>query len=286
MAAYSNTTLANITIDLKWDMDLLEARYANAVIMPQVLNKSDKVKTSGQRVSIQIKAKLSTGTVAAGGGFTTSAPAPTQANVDVNTWKYVAIEIDDQAKAQSFWDPNSDFPKDAGKVLAVQYDTDLAALHTFFTGLTAVGDPASPEAFDDVAARIALLRMANANVPLDDLNFFLPPVAWYTGWLAKVELTAAYATGLSKSLQNTKEKPPILGVPAWITTVLATVGTSTKGLLLHQQAMAIAMQLEHEYRLVDRSPALVFSKVGCTESLYGVAGIRNDHGIVLNIRNT
>lgn len=286
MASYANTALANITIDLKWDQDLLMARYANSVIMPRVLNKSAKVKQSGQRVSIQIKAKLTTGTVATGGGFTPSAPAPTQANVDVNTWKYVAIEIDDQAKAQSFWDPNSDFPSDAGKALAVQYDIDLAALQSTLTGLAAVGDPATPEAFDDIAARTAMLRLANANIPMDDLSFILPPIAWFQGWLAKTELTAAYATGLPKSLNNTAAKQPILGVPAFITTVLATSGTAIKGMLIHKEAFAIAFQMEHEYRLVDRTPAQVFSKMGCTESLYGVATIRSDHGVVINVRNT
>src|SRR3990167_4470300 len=103
MASYANTALSGITIDLLWDMKTLEARYANSVIMPHVLNKSTIVAKHGEQVGIPIKAALTVGSVGSGGSFTPAAPAPTVANVVLNTWVQVSIEIDDQAKAQSFW---------------------------------------------------------------------------------------------------------------------------------------------------------------------------------------
>lgn len=286
MASYSNTTLSPLTIDKKWDMDLLEARYAASVMLAHVLNKSDKVSKSGEVVSIQIKPKYTTGTVAAGGGFTPLATAPTQANITVNTWAYVAVEIDKQAEAQSFWDPTNEFPTNAGKALSVDYDVALLALHSSVTGAQ-VGDPNTPAGFDDGSARTAILRLANANIitqdSVEDLSFVLTPGAWLTGWLSKLELTAAYATGLQKSLQISGSKTPIMGIPAFQSTCIATVSGVRKCLLLHKQAMGIAMQRDHEYKLVDRAAANVLGKVAVVDSLYGTAIVRADHAVVINV---
>ena len=288
MAVYANSDLTNITIDRVWDRVLLENRYGKAGLMPKVLNKSDKVRKSGEIVSIEIEGALSTGTVTAGtGAFTPSAPVPTMVNITVNTWQYVAIEITDQAKVQSFWDPNSTFPKNAGKALAVAYDTALAAQHTSIT-TNVQGDPEAPVAFSDVSARGALLKLADLNIPLEDLNFFLPPVGFYSGLLAQVEFTAAYSTGDAKSTLITGQMKPLLGVPITILTTLATYtgagGAVKKGLLLHKECMGIAMQMEHDYALVDRKPAGLLSHAGVTQSLYGVQVVRETHGVVLNIR--
>lgn len=286
--AYSNTDLTGLTIDRVWDNKLLMARYAKSGIMPKVLNKSDKVKKSGEIISIQIKPKLTVGTVGAGGTFATQKPVPTQINILVNTWVQIAVDIDDQAKAQSFWDPTNEFATDAGAALAVKYDTDLAALYSSLTGLPAVGDANAPEAFDHQAARTAMLYLADSNVPLEDLNFFLPPVGWYGGVLAQAQLTDAMMTGGDKSRLLTNAMTNILGVPLTLSTVLATVsgtgGAVRKGLLLHKEAFGIGMQLEHEYNLVDLKPAKTFAKMACTESLYGLQVVRSDHGVVLNIK--
>lgn len=287
MAVYANTDLASITIPIEWDHEVLQARYATGVIWPKVLNRSEVVKGQGSQITIPIKGRLTAGTVTAGtGAFVPQAVAPTTANIVLNTWVQVAVEITDQAKAQSFWDPTSDFPKDAGAAMSVRYDQDLAALYSTLTGLTAVGNEATPEAFDDGAARAAILRLANANVPKNNLSFFLPPVAWYAGWLAKVELTAAYATGESKSAMTTGLRTPILGVPGYESNLLTTVGTAIKGLLLHKEAFGVGMQLNNETKMADRTSALLLSKVAVMSSLYGVLTVRNDHGVVINVRNS
>lgn len=288
MSVYTNTTLTGLTIDRKWDMDLLEARYAASVVLPRVLNKSEKVSKSGEIISIQIKPKYTSQIVAAGGGFTPVNTPPTQANITVGTWRAVPVEIDKQAEAQSFWDPTTSFGTDAGKVLATDIDTDLLALHSGLDELTPVNEEGSPSGFDDQTARTALLRIVDANIAneqtgFEDLSFILAPVAWYQGWLSKTELTAAYATGLPKSLQTTGAKTPILGVPAFMSTVVATVGSARKCVLIHRQAWGCAMQRDHEFKVADRTAANVLGKVAVVDSLYGVATIRADHGVVINV---
>ena len=80
MAVYTNTVLNNITIDQKWDMDVMEYRYAEGVIFPKVLNKSQLVKESGLQVSIDVEPQITAATVGSEGAFTPSAAASCRAS--------------------------------------------------------------------------------------------------------------------------------------------------------------------------------------------------------------
>lgn len=287
MAVLANSDLSGITIDRKWDTKLLPARYAASVLMPLVLNKSDMVRDSGETISIDIEPTLSVGTVtAATGQFTPSAPVPTQINITVNTWVYVSIEITKQSDIQSFWKTDSWFPSAAAKAMAIDYDQKLAALHSSVAAGNTVGVGA-PDNFSDVMARAGMLRLSDLNVPKDSLTFALPPVALYNGWYAKEVLTAAHSSGFKKNLNVSGEMPSILGIPVREAT---TIASSTEGgiavrkaMLLHKQALGIAMQLNHSYKLVDRESAGFLSKAGVTNSLYGTAVVRSDHFIVFNV---
>lgn len=284
MASFSNTEL-NATIDEKWDMEIEEARYANAVIMPRIANKSGVVKKSGDRINVTVKPKYTVGDVGSNGAFVPQTITPTSVAVVVDQHKQVAIETEDKAEAQSFWDPESDFPKDAGAAMAVKYDTDIAALHGDFTS-NVVGEEGTPEIFGTSKVRAALLKLADRNVPLRELSFLLPPIAFYSGVFTEAQLTAADAAGLPKNVLTTNYRFPLLGVPAYETTCLTTVGTAIKGLLLHKSAMAIAMQKNNEIKRAERTSALVLSYVVVIQSLYGIKTIREDHGVVINIRNS
>jgi len=288
MAVYTNGTLSN-SINREWDKNLLFARYATSTIMPRVLNKSSMLSRSGEIVSIDIEPAFTVGTVtAATGAFTPTNTAPTQINITVDQWKYASAEITRQAGKQSFYDPTKDFGTPAGKALAVQQDADLAALYSSVASANNV-NPSDPQQFDDTLARISMLRLADANVPLDGLSWILHPAAFYTGLLASVGFSAAYATGLDKSTLITGQKTDILGVPIFITTVVATttVGGTTvrKGMLLHREALGIATQLNHEYELASRVGAGFLADVAVVSDLYGTKVVRDDHFCVVTLLN-
>lgn len=284
MGSYSNTTLAN-TIDKVWDTKLEDARYATSVIMPRVLNKSDKVRKSGDTVVINVKQKLTVGTVGAGGAFTPQTTTPQLVNIVVDTWKYCSSEVDGQADAQSFWDPNSDFPTDAADALSEVYDTSLGALHSNLTS-NVVGGEATPEDFDDQAARASVLKLRDRNIPIDALSFILPPRAFYLGLFNNSNLTNANTMGVPKNVLTTNFRFQLLNVPCYESTLLTTVGSSIKGLLLHRSCLGIAMQKDHDYKRAEGTAAGKFSYIVAMQSLYGVKTIREDHGVVINIKSS
>lgn len=281
MASFSTTEL-NASIDEKWDMDLEEARYAEATIMPLVSNKSAIVAKSGDIINVTVKAKYTVGDVGSNGAFVPQVYTPTSVAVTVNKHKQVAIEVEDKASFQSFWTPDSDFPKDAGAALAVQYDSDLAALYTDIT-TNVVGDSVSPGSFDKVKFLAAMLKLADTNIPKKDLNFVLPPIAFYGGIYNEVQLTSAEQLGKGSNALTTNERFPILGVPTHESTVLTKSGSVWKALLFHSSAFAIAMQKNNKYSRADRTAGLVFSYVVAVQSLYGVRTIRQDHACLINL---
>lgn len=286
MAILSNTELS-ATVDEVWDLTVLQARYANAQIMPRILNKSDLVKKSGDTIHIPIKKRQVVGTVTTGGAFTPDAQTLTQVDVSINTWKYVSNETLDQTEAQSYWSPESDFPKDAGAALAEDYDSAIAALHSNITS-NVVGDPNSPPAFDDTAMLAAFMKLADRNIPRQSLSFILPPAAFYNGLFKLDRFTTANQTGLDKSVLQTNYRFPLLGVPAYETTLLTQVtgtgATAYKAFLLHKEALAIAMQLNNKFKRAETTAAAKLTTIIVMESLYGVRTVREDHAVVINVR--
>ena len=280
--SYDNTAL-NSTIDEKWDMDLEEARYANAVIMPRITNRSSIVKKSGDTINVTVKGKYAANDVGSGGSLTTQTISLTSVPILIDKHKEVTAETEDKAMAQSFWNPESDFPVDAGKAMAEQVDTDIANLYSDLT-TNVIGSEASPVEFDDVPLRAAMLKLADLNIPLTELSWLLPPVAFYKGLFTQDRFTDADRAGLPKNVLTTNFRFPLLGVPAFESTLLATVGESRKAMLLHKSAMAIAMQLNNTFKRADRTASLVLSSVVSVNSLYGVKTIREDHGVLVNVK--
>lgn len=287
MASFSTTEL-NATIDEKWDRSVEEARYASGVFLNRISNKSAIVKDSGDKINVTVKQKYTVGSIGANGAFVPQTWNANSVQLTVDQNQQIAIEVEDIARAQSFWDPDSDFPKDAGKAFAQQYDTVIAGQYGDFT-LTAVGSATSPSAFGKSAFQAAMLRLADANIPDTDLSFFLPPVAFYAGLLNEMQLTAANEAGLPKNVLTTGFKFQLLGVPFYLSTTIATAGETSnvrKGILLHKSALAIAFQRNNTIRRADRTAALVDSYVTLIKSLYGIKMIRPDHGVVINIANS
>ena len=284
MGALTNTELA-ATIDEVWDLTTLEARYAAAVIMPRILNKSDNVSRSGDIVHIPIKKKRVVGSVTAAGAFTPDAQTVTQVDVTVDTWKYVSDETTDQAEAQSYYDPASDFPEGAGKALGEDYDGAIANLYTNLTS-NIVGNVSAGSVFDDSLMLASMLKLANLNVPKASLSYVLPPIAFYGGLFKLERFTNADITGFPKTVLTTNFRFPLLGIPAYETTLLKTVTDITKGFLLHKEAFAIAMSINNKIKRSERTAGLVLSNVVVMQGLYGVKTVREDHACLINIKAT
>lgn len=282
MADFDNTALNSVIREL-WDEKVQEARYAKMVIANNISNSSGIAEKKGDVIHVTIDQKYTVGTVSAAGAFTPQNYTPTTVDITLNQWEQVSIRVLDKAEAQSFWTPGSIFPRKVGEAFGDRYDAQVAALHGSIT--TQVGSTSAPENFSKNLAQEAMVKLAQTNIPLEDLSFFLNPVSYYNGLCNEEQLTAASKSGLSKNVIMTGYVFDLFNAPLYLSpNILNNVGTPlvVKNMLLHKSAIAIAWQKNTEIERFRATPAGVLADGFVAQSLYGQSVVRADHGIVIN----
>lgn len=288
MATNHSTTELTNTIPEIWDMNVLKYRYYYGKVTSKVLNKSDLVKEKGDKINITLDTVLTGGDVGTSGAFTLLARTPGTVQIAVDKWKYAGVEVTDQAKIQSFWTPESSLPHDAGKLFAQYQDTDLLALYSSLTGGT-VNDETAPKAFGTESAKEALLIFSNTDIPMEDIFFVIPPSAVFRGLLAERAFTDVSWSGKEgkSPLMSGDYLLPIVGTPLVMSNLVATAAgggvQSRKAMLLHKEALGVAMQMNNKYRKYDAASAGRLAEGAIAETMYGVKVVRADHGVVINV---
>lgn len=280
---FDNTAL-NSTVRELWDEKVEEARYATAVIANRVSNKSGIAQKKGDIIHVTVDQRFTIGTVAADGSYTPQNYALSTVDITLNQHEQVVIRILDRAEAQSFWTPDSTFPNRVGQAFGSRYDAQLAALHSGVAAGNSVGSTATPADFDKTMFQEAMLKLAQSNIPLEDLSWIMHPAAYYSGLTNEAQLTAALDSGQPKNVLTTGYKFPLFGVPVYHSTNIVSTGSPAvyKNLLVHKSAIAIAWQKNTEIKRADAFSAGVFGTLIGAQSLYGLSVIRPDHFVVAN----
>ena len=283
-----NLTALNSTVKELWDSKVEEARYAEATIVNRVSNKSETAKQKGDRIHVTIDQKYTVGNVGSDGTFTPQNYTLVTSSILLDQWRQVAVQILDQAAAQSFWTPDSTFPTNAGKAFASQYDADLASEHSNVAAANIVGSTTSPSTLGKGHLQEAFFKLADANIPLNGLSFILHTLCWYGGLLNELQLTAANEAGHQKNALITGYQFPFLGAPIYLSTNIANVAGPPgvkKNLLLHKSALAIAWSKNNDVEHVRSTANLTLANLIVMQSVNGWKTIRSDHFVVLNAAN-
>lgn len=305
--------------DQKWDMQVLQARYADAVIMPRVRNSSSEVEESGEIVNITTKPRIVGGDVGADGGFTSEQITLSNIQINVNIWKYVSVEVTDKQAKQAIVTLQNELSKQYGARLQEFTEIDLANQFLNFTGgssqLSAgvgIGTPGSGVTFLEPTALTAVKLARQKQLPMDDMSWILSVESFYGdgAWLSKERLTNANTTGHQKALMETgvgygkNFKQMILGIPAYECTLLngattinidtlarlngptgINVDGTTACALLHKEALGVVVQINNKTEIYRTTPAGRFATAVSGNTLYGVKSLRANHGILFYVSN-
>lgn len=287
---YTGTELAAVTPEV-WDNSVEKARYEVSVVVPLVSNKSSLVSRAGDIIHVPIGKKRTVQTLSLSTGtFTPASLTPDDIQLTVDQWLAISEQITDAAKAQAFYDPSSDFGESCKKALMAKYDSQLLALHSQFgaNGLT-VGSVDNPKPFGKSYMLGALARLANRDIPSEDLSFVLPPDAFYAGIMNEAQMVDADKAGINKSLLTAGFQGifKLCGTPAYMASAgtVSRLGDVWKGLLFHKSAMAIAMQINNKYDMTRGVAAGFAGDIFLMQSLDGVKAVRTDHAVVINIQS-
>jgi len=302
MALGTNGTtvaVANNFIPELWSDEVIGAYKSNLVLANLVTKLSHKGK-KGDTIYIPVPARGAASAKAANTQVVLSAATNTAITVTINKHYEYSKLIEDIAEVQALASMRKFYTDDAGFALAKQVDSDLFALAEGFQGGTVGGTAAasqekaviasdgatlytgnSSNAADitDAGIRAMMLKLDNADVPMDNRVIVMPPVA-ANDLLGINRFTEQQFIGNGDAIKTGKIGM-IYGVDVYISTSCPTAsgnsGADRVGLMMHKDALVLAEQVGVRSQTQYKQEWL--GDLFTSDTLYGVAELRNDAGV-------
>ena len=301
----NNTTasVANNFIPELWSDEVIGSYKSNLVLANLVTKMSHKGK-KGDTIHIPAPTRGSASAKAANTQVTLSAATNSVVNISINKHYEYSKLIEDIAEVQALASMRKFYTDDAGYALASQVDDDLFAL---FEGLqsgtvggsgsaaweTAVigGDGttlytgASDNSSDitDAGIRKMILKLDNADVPMDNRSLILPPVA-ANDLLAINRFTEQQFIGSGDAIKTGKIGQ-IYGVDVFVTSNCPAISTTGRvGSLFHRDAIVFAEQVGVRTQTQYKQEYL--GDLFTADTIYGTGELRNDAGIAFVVPTT
>ena len=301
----NNTTasVANNFIPELWSDEVIGSYKSNLVLANLVTKMSHKGK-KGDTIHIPAPTRGSASAKAANTQVTLSAATNSVVNISINKHYEYSKLIEDIAEVQALASMRKFYTDDAGYALATQVDDDLFAL---FEGLqsgtvggsgsaaweTAVigGDGttlytgASDNSSDitDAGIRKMILKLDNADVPMDNRSLILPPVA-SNDLLAINRFTEQQFIGSGDAIKTGKIGQ-IYGVDVFVSSNCPAISTTGRvGGLFHRDAIVFAEQVGVRTQTQYKQEYL--GDLFTADTIYGTGELRNDAGVAFVVPTT
>jgi N4-gp56 family major capsid protein len=294
----NNTTasVANNFIPELWSDEVIGSYKSNLVLANLVTKMSHKGK-KGDTIHIPAPTRGSASAKAANTQVTLSAATNSVVNISINKHYEYSKLIEDIAEVQALASMRKFYTDDAGYALATQVDDDLFAL---FEGLqsgtvggsgsaaweTAViggdgttlytGAADNSSDITDAGIRKMILKLDNADVPMDNRSLILPPVA-SNDLLAINRFTEQQFIGSGDAIKTGKIGQ-IYGVDVFVSSNCPAISTTGRvGGLFHRDAIVFAEQVGVRTQTQYKQEYL--GDLFTADTIYGVGELRNDAGI-------
>jgi len=304
----NNTTaaVANNFIPELWSDEVIGAYKSNLVVANLVTKLSHKGK-KGDTIYIPVPARGSASAKAANTQVVLSAATNTAVTVSINKHYEYSKLIEDIAEVQALASMRKFYTDDAGYALAKQVDTDLFALTEGFQGGTVGGAAAasfekavigsngstdytgnSSNAADitDAGIRRMILTLDDADVPMDSRVMVVPPIC-ANDMLGINRFTEQQFIGSGDAIRTGKIGQ-IYGVDVFISSncpsAAGNSGADRVGTLMHKDALVLAEQVGVRSQTQYKQEYL--GDLFTSDTIYGVAELRNDAGVAFVVPGT
>jgi len=295
------TTIAGNFIPELWSDEVIGAYKSNLVVANLVTKLNHKGK-KGDTIHIPVPSRGSASAKAANTQVTLSAATNTVVDVSIDKHYEYSKLIEDIAEVQSLASMRKFYTEDAGYALAKQVDTHLLNLSesaqsggagggtTDFsfggayigTGTT-VWTGANEADITDAGIRAFLLKLDNADVPMDNRSLIIPPVC-ANDLLGINRFTEQQFIGSGDAIKTGKIGQ-IYGVDVYITTNCPTcksgggtadsgAGTERVGVLMHKDAWVLAEQVGVRSQTQYKQEYL--GDLFTSDTIYGIRELRDD----------
>jgi len=295
--------VANNFIPELWSDEVIGAYKTNLVLANLVTKLSHKGK-KGDSIHIPVPARGSASVKSANTQVTLSAATNTKITVTIDKHYEYSKLIEDIAEVQALASMRKFYTDDAGFALAKQVDSDLFALAEGFQAGTVGGTGAamyekayigstgaafytgnSSNAADitDAGIRAMLLLLDNADVPMDNRSMVVPPIV-VNDMLGLSRFTEQQFIGSGDAIKTGKIGQ-IYGVDIMISTSCPTAtSTDRVGMIIHKDALVLAEQVGVRSQTQYKQEYL--GDLFTSDTIYGVAELRNDAGVAFVVPGT
>lgn len=254
----------------------------------------DQVATYGQSVAIPFTGSLSVNDKAANTVVTRQTPADSKVTVTLNKHKEVTFLIEDVARALARPDFLNAYMQDGMAVLAEQIDSDIAAL---YSGFSQTIDATA--GLDEADFREARRLLNSAKAPLSQRYAVLHEDAEFELLGMEKATNRDYAESLGSAAAGAFTAR-FAGFDVFMDQKIAVASTQAKNLFFHRNAMVLATRplaaSGNGMGVVQRSMSedgvglritMGYDKdhLGLQvtiDVLYGVAELRDNHGVVVS----
>ena len=292
------TTGANFIPEI-WSDETIAAYKSNLVVAPLVTRLNHKGK-KGDTIHIPTPTRGSATSKAANTAVKIQGDTHGTTNLSIDKHYEYSVLIEDITEVQALSSLRKFYTDDAGYALAKQVDTDILNLTEGLQGGTVGGSSAaawekayigsgttnytgnSSNAADitDAGIRAMLLKLDDADVPMDNRSLIIPPVC-ANDLLGINRFTEQQFIGSGDAIKTGKIGQ-IYGVDVYIssncpTTTTANTATDRVGVLLHKDALALAEQVGVRSQTQYKQEYL--GDLFTSDTIYGVGEMRNNAGL-------
>ena len=292
-----DTTRAATFIPEIWSDEIVAAYQAN-LVLANLVKKMSMTGKKGDTIHIPKPTR----------GVATAKAAKTAVTIQADTEGEVQVVIDkhfeysrmieDIVEAQALSSLRQFYTGDAGYALAKQVDNDLFTLGKSFgdgdgsdwtnsatfipttTGLAAYAGAGTTAAFNDNAFRALIQKMDDADVPMDNRSFVVPPSLRNAIMGVERYVSSDFVDG--RGVQNGKIGN-LYGVDVFVTSNCPlTYSTTVKAaFLIHKDTMVMAEQ--QGIRSQTQYKQEFLGTLYTADTLYGVKTLRPESGFVLAV---
>jgi N4-gp56 family major capsid protein len=303
------TTVAGNFIPELWSDEVIGAYKSNLVIANLVTKLSHKGK-KGDTIHIPVPSRGAASAKAANTQVTLSAATNSVVNISIDQHYEYSKLIEDIAEVQSLASMRKFYTDDAGYALSTQVDTKLGSLWEAFQGGTVGGDnaaswetavigsdgttlytgnSANSAAITDAGIRAMILKLDNADVPMDNRSLIIPPVV-ASYMLAINRFTEQQFIGSGDAIKTGKIGA-IYGIDIFVSTNCPTCtgtgggrDTDRAGVMMHKDALVLAEQVGVRSQTQYKQEYL--GDLFTSDTIYGVGELRNDAAVAFIVPAT
>lgn len=260
--------------------EIIVARENNLVLAGLVDRYDEEVKGAGDIIRIPNLSSITATYKLENVEAAQSATTETASSISLNKHATIRVTVEDLAAIQSHVNLRQKYTTQMGKAIAKITDTDIRNLYSTFSQTVGAGTTSSDLHLAKTYILEAVRKLNAANAPFEDRALIVESYG-YRDLLNTDDFVRYDAVGQAdgKNATVSAKIGKLYGVDVYQTEQVYALSSVAYAMLFHKTAIGLAVQKALRVQAQYDVPLLATHLVA--DSVYGVAELRDDHGVVI-----